>query len=482
MPGLSLMDTAFVWFESDETPMHVTGLVFLQPPKDETEGFARRLYSWLLMQDEVAPPFCWRLNMKYSNLPDWKVSDAVQLDDHVRLETMAEPGDRSQLMALVARYHARRLDRSRPPWELLLIDGLEDGQIALAVKVHHALADGMRASGIFINSCSESPDEIVKPFWTQSLVPEKCEDDEVGMVEAWLDAVYKLSKQAFTLPGLFRIGSTLAMSALNLKPSALTTPFTAPKTAFNRKPEQGRSICVGRFPLASFKQISRLTGASMNDVALAVCDIALQRYLKAQDMQPGKPLVALMPVNLRKEGDIHSACNKMSIGLVEMGKPEDTPLERLAAIQASSKGVKEEALDLSPKAYVNYSILVNAAALLGGKLNVNGVVPPASNLIISNLPGPQSPRYFMGARMTEVYPLSLLLPGQSLNITLYSYDGWVHFGLVGCNTSLPEFEQISGYLTEAMAGLEQDVLNTAVNLVTDQLLLIQEDDTSSVSD
>ncbi|TCI03367.1 wax ester/triacylglycerol synthase family O-acyltransferase [Corallincola luteus] len=478
MPGLSLMDTAFVWFESSDTPMHVTGLVLLKPPADqqgERSSFARRLYSKLLTKQHIAAPFNWRLQMKYSNLPQWQVCDHVCLSDHVRLETLAEPGDRAQLNALVSRNHARCLDRSRPLWELTVIDGLDDGQVALSLKVHHALADGMRASGIFINACSETPDEEFTAFWENAMVPERhCDEDETGMVEAWLDAVYKLSKQAFTLPGLFRIGSTLAMSALNLRSSALTTPFTAPKTAFNRKPGQGRSICVGRFPMASFRQVSRLTGASMNDVALAVCDIALQRYLHIQQMQPEKPLVALMPINLRAKGDLSSACNKMSIGLVEMGQPEDTPLARLAAIQHSSQGVKQEALDLSPKAYVNYSILVNAAALLGGKLNINGVVPPASNLIISNVPGPNAPRYYMGAQMTEVYPLSLLLPGQSLNITLYSYDGWVHFGLVGCNTSLPNFEQISDYLTDALAGLEQDVLNTAVDLVTDQLFLLQE--------
>jgi hypothetical protein len=176
-----------------------------------------------------------------------------------------------------------------------------------------------------------------------------------------------------------------------------------------------------------------------------------------------------MPVSLRAPGDISSASNKMSIGLVEMGKPLDSPLARLAAIQYSSLGVKQEALEISPKAYVNYSILVNAASLLGGKLNINGVVPPASNLIISNVPGSKDPCYFMGAKMTEIYPLSLLLPGQSLNITLYSYDGWIHFGLVGCNDALPQFERISDYLTDALVELEEDVQSTVVDLVKNQM-------------
>lgn len=124
---------------------------------------------------------------------------------------------------------------------------------------------------------------------------------------------------------------------------------------------------------------------------------------------------------------------------------------------------------MSPEAYVNYSILVNAAALVGGKLSLNGLVPPASNLIISNIPGPKTPLYLMGARLAEIYPLSLLLPGQTLNISLYSYDGWVHFGLVGCNTALPQFEVMARYLAEGLQQLELDVVSLAVDLVNQQL-------------
>lgn len=479
MTSLSIMDTAFVWFESDDTPMHVTGLVLLRPPKRQLGQFARRLYGHMLSFPEVVAPFNWRLSVSYHNLPQWLPCERVVLADHIGLELLPEPGDRAQLMQLIGRFHSRPLDRSRPLWQLLLVDGMADGCVAVALKMHHALADGVRASGLFTRCMSTSARGPFRPFWQHPLSEDEGHQGDVseqGMVAGWLDAVSKLSKEVLTLPGLLRLGSRLALKALHLGDSPLATPFTAPRTPLNQRTGGGRSICVGRFPLASFRQIGRLTGASLNDVALAVCDIALNRYLADHGWRPTKPLVALMPISLRRPGDLASACNKMSIGLVEMGAADDSPIERLAAIQRSSGGVKQEALSMSPAAYVNYSILVNAAALLGGKLNLHGVVPPASNLIISNVPGAKQPLYLMGARMTEVYPLSLLLPGQSLNITLYSYDGAVHFGLVGSNDALPHFEWMAEYLVEALSGLEQDVVALAVALVNGQLEPAASDD------
>ncbi|WP_241148889.1 WS/DGAT domain-containing protein [Photobacterium sanguinicancri] len=170
----------------------------------------------------------------------------------------------------------------------------------------------------------------------------------------------------------------------------------------------------------------------------------------------------MMPINLRNKDEKNAGHgNKMTIGNVELGRPNLTPLQRLEAIQTATNDLKREALAISPDAYINYSLLINGISLITGKLGVNNYVPTTTNLLISNVPGAKEQLYFMGAKVLQQYPVSVLMPGQTLNITFFSNGDTMYYSLVACNQSLPGFEVIADYMQEAFEELQREILEAA---------------------
>lgn len=484
MPSLSLLDFSFIAFETAKTPMHVTGLVILEPPAEHAATYAQDLYSHFLQQTETVPPFNWKLNWSLAGKPRWDVMRNVNLEDHLRITMLPSPGTEHQLQKVVGRLHSQVLDRSRPMWELWVIGGLENNRVALVMKIHHSMADGVRASRIFTDSCSADVENSFenKPFWQCDLRKSRSQRrEETHLTDMVMKTAMAASKQISLIPSMFRLGSKLALKAVKLADCDLKVPFTAPKTPFNLSPKRSRAVSLGNFSIGLLKHISRITGASMNDILFTVSDIALNRYLVDRAIPLRKPLVAMMPINLRGKGSggVEVKGNKMSVGHVELGKPHLSALERLEAIQHATLDLKKEALNISPDAYVNYSLLVNGVSLFSGKFGLNNFIPPASNLLISNVPGAKEKLYFMGAKVQEQYPVSLLMPGQTLNITFFSNADTMYFSLVACNQSLPGFEVIADYMVEALEDIEAEVMNTAVSAVAEQLEY-REDETLAV--
>jgi len=481
MPSLSLLDFSFIAFETAKTPMHVTGLVILDPPEEQATTFAQDLYSHFLQQTETVAPFNWKLNWSLTGKPRWDALSNVNVEDHLRITMLPSPGTEQQLQQVVGRLHSQVLDRSRPMWELWVIGGLENNRVAIVMKIHHSMADGVRASRIFTDSCSpDIENSFTKPFWQCDLRKSKSQRRaETHLTDMVMKTAMAASKQISLIPSMFRLGSKLALKAVKLADCDLKVPFTAPKTPFNLSPKRSRAVSLGNFSIGQLKHISRITGASMNDILFTVSDIALNRYLVDRAIPLKKPLVAMMPINLRRKGDAESKGNKMSVGHVELGKPHLSALERLEAIQHATLDLKKEALNISPDAYVNYSLLVNGVSLFSGKFGLNNFIPPVSNLLISNVPGAKEKLYFMGAKVQEQYPVSLLMPGQTLNITFFSNAGTMYYSLVACNQSLPGFEVIAEYMIEALEDIEAEVMNTAISAVTEQLEY-REDETLAV--
>ncbi|WEM41206.1 wax ester/triacylglycerol synthase family O-acyltransferase [Photobacterium sp. DA100] len=471
MPSLSLLDFSFIAFETAKTPMHVTGLVILDPPEEHAGTYAQELYASFLQQPEMVPPFNWKLNWSLTGRPSWTTVNNVNLEDHLRITMLPSPGNEQQLQQVVGRLHSQVLDRSRPMWEVWVIGGLENNRVALVLKIHHSMADGVRASKIFTQSCSTSVEEsFSKPLWQCDLrkTPRQ-RREESHLTDMVMKTAVAATKQISLIPSMFRLGSKLALKAVNLADCDLKVPFTAPKTPFNLSPKRSRAVSLGHFSISQLKHISRITGASMNDILFTISDIALNRYLNDRAIPIRKPLVAMMPINLRAKGDEGKSGNKMSIGHVELGRQGLSPLQRLESIQHATTDLKNEALNISPDAYINYSLLVNGVSLFSGKFGLNNYIPPASNLLISNVPGAKEELYFMGAKVREQYPVSLLMPGQTLNITFFSNADTMYFSLVACNQSLPGFEVITDYMCDAFAEIEQEVMETAAQAVAEQL-------------
>ncbi|TKB50361.1 DUF1298 domain-containing protein [Ferrimonas sediminicola] len=455
MTTLSLSELVFLLFESDSTPLHVSGLMMLRPPEDLPD-FGSRLHRQLVRCGPVVAPFDQVIHFTPSSLPRWQAADEVDLSYHVRLAKLPRPGDGDQLMELVARIHSYRLDRSRPLWELWVIDGLESGEIALVMKFHHALTDGLRAASLVRDSfdLTERLGYLV-PFWQLG----SRIDEEQPDLSQWLQTLTPAfwAKQARIGLDSLKLLCLATTDRLCLTHSGIRLPFTAPRTPFNHiSPERAKQVTLAKLPASRLNRLALHTGGRFDDVVLTLCDMALHRYLRVHNWGDSDPLVAMVPLH---SADSDERLHMISVGLVELGRPGLTPMQRLKAIGRTNRRIREQTRRTSARAYNRYSSVVNALSLVAARYDSQQWLPPAANMLITEVDASDHPLSLRGARMTASYPLSLLMPGQTLNMTLLRYDGMLHFGLVCCRHSLPGFESFDRYLEEGLEELESSVFS-----------------------
>ncbi|MEJ2160843.1 MAG: WS/DGAT domain-containing protein [Chromatiales bacterium] len=227
-----------------------------------------------------------------------------------------------------------------------------------------------------------------------------------------------------------------------------------------RTPLTGQVTPARQFAKASVtmdrvQRIRDMCRATLNHVALTCVDGALHRYLAESGADLQRPISIQMPVNLRDENDSKGG-NKIGIVTVELANRTDDPYQRLREIGFTLRNVRNQIDGVPPAAVAQYSILLGVAAQLTEMLRLNNVLPPISDTLVSNVPGPRKPLYLKGARMTEMCPVSTLMPGNHLNITLYSYAGTLHFGLLATR-ELRDVAKLATYIEDAFVELEQAV-------------------------
>jgi WS/DGAT/MGAT family acyltransferase len=259
------------------------------------------------------------------------------------------------------------------------------------------------------------------------------------------------------------IAGKMALDRLGLAKSALEVPFTAPRTALNGHITRARRIAGISLELERLKAVARSTGTTLNDVVVTICDIALRRYLAQYAELPRSPLVAQLPVNLRREGETTST-NILGIIPVRLAGVSRNPLKRLKEVHRSCAEMKDALFALSRDTVMAYTLLIQGAAVVGDLLHVSSLVPPAGNILISNLPGSPVPLYLRRARLEEIFPISTIPPDMVMNITVFSYDGRMFFGMIAGYDAMPQLQELRGYLQEALEALEhavQDLLAPA---------------------
>ncbi|USD36640.1 wax ester/triacylglycerol synthase family O-acyltransferase [Ferrimonas sp. SCSIO 43195] len=462
MARLSLIDASFVLFESAHTPMHVGGLFMLEP---DDRNFATELFQHLLQCHIANPPFNRILKVGAGGWPYWKTTSSLNIEQHVFLHQAPQQGDELALQRMLAQLHSQLMDRRKPLWECHIVEGIKGGQVALYIKIHHACADGMKLSAMVDQLLSKVPDTNISPAFWQFNSPRRARQNNT-LKQAY-DFGSALYHQIVELPNLAKLTGKLFSRAFYPTISRMPIPFTAEKTFFNQRPINDRVIAQGSLPISSIKRISKFTGASVNEVVLAVCDAALHQYLIDHKRPSDKPLVAIMPVNMKV--DANDKDNHFSPALIELGKRQNQPTERLKEIMISSRQIKHEAKAFSPTAFMNLSVATNALMLLIGKLKLDNRLPTISNLVISNVPGPRETRYLFGAPIRSITPYSVLLPDQSLNITLFSYDQMLHVGITACERALGDIELLVPYISKALTALELDLLSVTLEKVEAQL-------------
>lgn len=446
-------DSMFLLGESREHPMHVGGLLLMQPPDGATAEDVRALLSDALADDDdVAPLWRRRATRSLSTFWQWAWEEdpRFDLEHHVRFNALPRPGSIDDLWELVSRLHSSVLDRSRPLWEIHLIEGLADGRYAIYVKIHHSLADGVGAMKLLRRVLSTDPCETGMPApWgtvDRGDPPKSTVGTAIGLPGAVVHAVRATAEEAIAVvPALV---STVDR-ALHDRGGAMS--LSAPRSMLNVPIAGARRFAARSWPLERLQMVAKAADATVNDVVLAMSAGALRTFLLDQDALPDDPLIAMVPVALRKDKDAGGG-NDVGVLMCNLATHVDDAQARLDAIRNSMAEGKQSMEGMSTVSRLAASAL-GVTPLAVGVLTGNRALPrPPFNVIVSNVPGPTDPLYWNGCRVDALYPLSVPVDGQALNITCTSTDGAIAFGLTSCGRSI---RQLGPLLDNLGAELEE---------------------------
>ncbi|CAN7670967.1 wax ester/triacylglycerol synthase family O-acyltransferase [Variovorax sp. LjRoot290] len=437
--------------------MHVGSLQLIDLPAGYEGDFAEDAKKYLSGRLHLASVFVRKLAMMPFDLanPVWVEDDDLDLDHHIRHVIMPRPGTMAQLERLVGRLHSTLLDRSRPLWEIYIIEGLQTGQVALYSKMHHAAIDGQAgvavAKALFDISATPAPVKAPRanrrPDSSQLGMAELASAALSNTVQQYVKLIQSIPATAKAITSvLLPVSETTGKRSFEL-PKGLKT---APRTPLNVSITNQRSFAGRSVPLAEVKQMAKATNTSLNDIVLAICAGALKRYLADYGCKPAKPLMAGVPVSLRSEGNT-DLNNQVSVMLVSLATDISDPLERLAAIHESSSEGKKLTGNVKaaiPTDFPSLGVpsLMSGLASLYGRSGLADKLPPMANVAISNVPGPSFPLYFAGAKLATYFPVSIPGHGLALNMTVQSYNGSLEFGLTACRRAVPDIADLGDYV------------------------------------
>ncbi len=460
MRRLDLTSAGFLLMEKRETPMHVGGInLFSYPEGVNEQEFIASAMDQLQGCSELRKPFGDYVVTGKTGL-FWATDQHIDMDYHVRHSALPAPGRYRELFALASRLHTTLLDRTRPLWELHVIEGLQNRQFAVYNKIHHAAIDGVGAMHITQGMCTDDPTamtgfapfsleayEAYKARYVSRPKPVKTPDKRTlrNVLEA-LKQQYDSSLHLAT--AMRRFGMAFVGRGGNL-----AVPWhNVPRTSINTRVSGARRFVAQTFAFDRVKAVCKAMDGTVNDVVLAMCAGALRRYLLSRDELPVHSLKAMAPVSLRNEDDLDST-NAVGFITADLATNVYDPEKRLRTIQESMRAGKELLQELSAAEAALFMQLTQLPALLTSILGL-GAKLPAFSTVVSNVPGPRKPLYWNGARLDGIYPASIVFDGFAMNITLVSYHDQLDFGIVACRRSMPQIQRIIDHLEDALQELE----------------------------
>jgi diacylglycerol O-acyltransferase len=452
MKLISPTDSMFLLVESREHPMHVGGLQLFEPPEGVSGAdFLREIHQAMVAQTDFQETFRKHPGTVLGGVANlsWAVDDDVDLDYHLRRSALPTPGRVRELLELTSRLHGTPLDRHRPLWEAHLIEGLADGRFAVYVKFHHALIDGVSALKLTQRTLSPDPEDAeVRVPWN---LPSRRRSKEPESKSLLRNIGDRMGAVAGLAPSAFGLARAALLE------QQLQLPFGAPRTMFNVPIGGARRVAAQSWPLERIRSVKEATGATVNDVILAMCAGALRFYLIEQDALPDAPLIAMVPVSLRTEDEADSGGNMTGVVLCNLATDDHDPARRLDTISTSMRKNKKVFSQLPRVQQLALSASMIAPLGLGAVPGFVSTAPPPFNIVISNVPGSRVPLYWRGARLDGNYPFSIALDGQALNITMANNGDNLDFGLVGARGSVPHLQRLLGHLEDSLKELERAV-------------------------
>jgi WS/DGAT/MGAT family acyltransferase len=482
MQQLSGLDNSFLLLEEGGQIGHVASYATFDATGLATGEFYASVRRILEERLHLLPPYRRRLAEVPFDLdrPYWIEDPEFDLDFHVRHIAVPPPGDRELQAELIARIHARPLDRSKPLWEVYVIEGLADNQVALYSKVHHATIDGVSGSQMMEQLLDRSPDggRVEPP--ARRWVPDRLPSGAEMMIRGVGGAVVQPGRMARTLyrtargvwesnellgaaartVGLDRV--PLARSYLRRRGAEIDADpipqSPAPRTPWNHAITRHRRFAFFSHPLDDYKRVKNAFGTTLNDVVMAVTGSALRRYLEVRGELPEAPLKAMVPVSVRTAEQKNDYTNRVTSIIAEIATDEKDPVTRLHRIHEAminAKRMQQATPATMMQDWTEFAMpaLLAQAARIAARTKILDRLNPPFNVIISNVPGPREALYLGGAEMLDYYPVSALSDGQGLNVTLISYRDRLDFGLIGCRALVPDIWDFEAHFEESLAEL-----------------------------
>ncbi len=459
------LDSAFLLLETSGTSMNIGAVIELEfgevlDPEDRfnliSSNIAARVHEIPIFTKRIVrAPF----DMTWPILVEDKNFDFTK---HVLRVALPAPGTADQFDALISQFLSQPLSQRRPLWQLLVIEGLEDGRAALALKVHHALADGVSGAETFASLFDISPEVRAPTPKASPASPETPITSSWGLlrlgfgrlrrhpqlalenVRSWFTRLYEIARAFLRFIVIRR-----SKNATPDQPSI----FLARRSSLNGAPGPEKEYHRLRVSLVDAKRSAKAHGATVTDFVMAATAGALRRLLVDRDDLPKKDIIAFAPINVRGSGSTAELGNQISGMLVALHIDIADPVDRLRAIASDSAKTIDLQREHRAKIFQDVPRVLGPTALsLGGKLisafNLFNRIPPMANLMVSSVPGPPIPLWLSGHRVASAAPVGPLFGTFSLNITVLGFEQHLEFGLLGCAERMPDLATLRDYLYE----------------------------------
>jgi WS/DGAT/MGAT family acyltransferase len=463
---LTGLDASFLYLETRTSHMHVASAIVLDPSTaPEGTVTVQRMKGYISARLHLAPPFRRRLVTIPLRLdhPMWIEDPDFDLDYHVRRAALPAPGGMVELAEFMGDLMSRPLDRSRPLWEMWVVEGLEGGRVAICNKTHHAAIDGVSGAELLAAILQVSPDQEPSP-------PEHgwAAEREPGELARLAGAGLRIATRPLHALATARRLAESASGVLRTNRDSRTVtppaPFAAPMTMLNGAIGPHRRVAFAELPLAGAKEIKQRLSGTLNDVILTIVAGALRRYLLDHGQPVDQPLVGMVPISTHDDGASGDSGNQVSVMLVGLPVDIADPAERLVQVAGGTVGAKtqhgavgattiQQLVELAPAGVS--SLAARAYTRMSGANRHR----PIWNLIVSNVPGPRIPLYCAGARMEAMYPIGPVHEMVGLNITLFSYEDTIFVGLNGDRDLLSDLDTLGRALHESydeLLGIAKD--------------------------
>lgn len=492
MQQLSGVDVMFLNMETSTTFGHVASLTLFDATGEAGRDVLEKMKRTYISRMAHLGPLRRRLvEVPLGlDLPYWVDDPDFDIDFHIRHHAVPPPGTPQQVSEVISRVHARPLDRTRPLWELYIIEGVDEGRLyAQFTKVHHATIDGV-AGALMLAALLDlepepEPDTTTFEPWIGS--GERIPTDQELLLRTAFEYLRRPEKTIRQTVKLLReLATTTQSGGVRVLADLLAQPLPGPlgelmrhrlrgsnhevdhppslpptrtpRTPWNASIGPHRRFAYTTLPLDDVRAIRRAVGCTFNDVVMALCSGTLRRYLQKHDALPDESLTAMVPISVRTGDETDAYRNRVSALFADLATNEADPAARLARVQASMASAKSTFGAIPAETLQDFTqfappAIAARALRMVSRLKIADRTAPPFNIVVSNVPGPNLPLYAAGARLEHIYPVSIVADGQGLNITVQSYNGNLDFGFIADRDLVPDVWLMTDLLAESLAEL-----------------------------